>query len=175
MNPFEDFQKQAMKDTLNNTKGKHGRKTFMQEELSIDDILIADDKQTLKEAILTARRHGTRIRNRLYQGCAHPFSSSWSAHFLFSISPGHQCLLWQRVQVWPCPKGWYRHLSWWKEIHDIQELKVATWKKNSVVSDKCIHGLPVTIVSKNIKCLLVIKTIWNKTRNVATSVIMISL
>ena len=46
--------KQAMKDTLNNTKGKHGRRTFQQEEQSIDDILIADDKQALKEAILIA-------------------------------------------------------------------------------------------------------------------------
>ena len=46
--------KQAMKDTLNNTKGKHGRRTFQQEEQSIDDILIADDKQALKEVIRTA-------------------------------------------------------------------------------------------------------------------------
>jgi hypothetical protein len=46
--------KQAMNNTLNNTKGKHGRRTFMQEEQSIDDILIADDKEALKEAILTA-------------------------------------------------------------------------------------------------------------------------
>ena len=45
---------QAMKDTLNNTKGKHGRRTFQQEEQGIDDILIADDKQALKEAILMA-------------------------------------------------------------------------------------------------------------------------
>lgn len=43
-----------MKDTLNNTKGKHGRRTFQQEEQSIDDILIADDKETLKMAILTS-------------------------------------------------------------------------------------------------------------------------
>lgn len=35
-------------------KGKHGRRTFQQEEQSIDDILIADDKQALKEAILMA-------------------------------------------------------------------------------------------------------------------------
>ena len=46
--------KQAMKNTLGNTKGKHGRRTFQQEEQSIDDILIADDKQALKEAILMA-------------------------------------------------------------------------------------------------------------------------
>ena len=46
--------KQAMKNTLGNTKGKHGRRTFQQEEQSIDDILIADDKETLKTAILTA-------------------------------------------------------------------------------------------------------------------------
>lgn len=46
--------KQAMKNTLRDTKGKHGRRTFLQEEKSIDDILIADDKQALKEAILMA-------------------------------------------------------------------------------------------------------------------------
>ena len=63
------------------------------------------------------------------------FSSSWTAHFLFLIHPCHLHFLWQRVQVWPWPKGWYRHLSWWKEIHDIQKLKVATWKKDCVVSD----------------------------------------
>lgn len=52
---LEDAElKQAMKDTLNNTKGKHGRRTFQQEEQSIDDILIADDKRALKEAILMA-------------------------------------------------------------------------------------------------------------------------
>ena len=46
--------KQAMNNTLGNTKGKHGRRTVLQEEQSIDDILIADDKETLKTAILTA-------------------------------------------------------------------------------------------------------------------------
>ena len=46
--------KQSMNNTLGNTKGKHGRRTFMQEEQGIDDILITDDKQALKEAILTA-------------------------------------------------------------------------------------------------------------------------
>ena len=46
--------KQILKNTLDNTKGKHGRRTILQEELSIDNILIADDKQALKEAILTA-------------------------------------------------------------------------------------------------------------------------
>lgn len=46
--------KQLMKNTLVNTKGKHGRRTFMQEEQSIDGILITDDKEALKTAILTA-------------------------------------------------------------------------------------------------------------------------
>ena len=46
--------KQAMKNTLRDTEGKHGRRTYKQEEQSIDDILIADDKQALKEAILMA-------------------------------------------------------------------------------------------------------------------------
>lgn len=43
-----------MKNTLGNTKGKHGRRSFQQEEQSIDDILIADDKQALKKSILAA-------------------------------------------------------------------------------------------------------------------------
>ena len=52
---LEDAElKQAIKNTLGNTKGKHGRRTILQEEQNIDDILIADDKQALKEAILTA-------------------------------------------------------------------------------------------------------------------------
>jgi len=46
--------KQVMKNTLGNTKGNHGRGTFQQEEQSIDDILVADDKETLKMAILMA-------------------------------------------------------------------------------------------------------------------------
>ena len=73
-----------------------------------------------------------------HKGRTHPFSSSWTAHFLFLIHPCHPHFLWQRVQVWPCPKGWYRHLSWWKEIYDIQKLKVATWKKDCVVSDRSV-------------------------------------
>lgn len=46
--------KQVMKNTLGNTKGKYGRRTFQQEEQSIDDIFIADDKEALKTAILAA-------------------------------------------------------------------------------------------------------------------------
>lgn len=52
---IEDAElKQTIKTTLSNTKGKHGRRTILQEELTLDDILIADDKQALKEAIRTA-------------------------------------------------------------------------------------------------------------------------
>lgn len=52
---IEDAElKQNMKYALANTKGKHGRRTILQEELSLDDILIADDKHVLKEAIRTA-------------------------------------------------------------------------------------------------------------------------
>lgn len=51
----EDVElQQAMKNSLASTKGKHGRRTILQEELSIDDMLIADDKQALKDAICTA-------------------------------------------------------------------------------------------------------------------------
>ena len=46
--------KQILKNTLDNTKGKHGRRTILQEELNIDDILIVDDKQAFKATILTA-------------------------------------------------------------------------------------------------------------------------
>ena len=46
--------KQAIKTTLASTKGKHGRRTILQEEMSLDEILISDDKQTLKETIRTA-------------------------------------------------------------------------------------------------------------------------
>ena len=52
---IEDAElKQTIKTTLFNKKGKHGRRTILQEELTLDDILIADDKQALKEAIRTA-------------------------------------------------------------------------------------------------------------------------
>ena len=52
---IEDAElKQNMKNALDNTKGKHGRRTILQEELTLDDILIADDKHVLKEAIRTA-------------------------------------------------------------------------------------------------------------------------
>ena len=54
--------KQAMKDTPNNTKGKHGRRTFQQEEQSIDDILIADDKQALIVSYLTEVFRATQIQ-----------------------------------------------------------------------------------------------------------------
>lgn len=52
---IEDAElKQSMKNALVSTKGKHGRRTILQEERSLDDILIADDKQALKEVIRTA-------------------------------------------------------------------------------------------------------------------------
>ena len=52
---IEDMElRQTIKNALSNTKGKHGRRTILQEELSIDDILIAEDKSALKEAILSA-------------------------------------------------------------------------------------------------------------------------
>lgn len=46
--------RQAIKTTLANTQGKHGRRTILQEERSLDDILIVDDKHALKEAIMAA-------------------------------------------------------------------------------------------------------------------------
>lgn len=52
---IEDIEfRQTIKNALTNTKGKHGRRIIQQEELSIDDILIAEDKSALKGAILSA-------------------------------------------------------------------------------------------------------------------------
>lgn len=52
---IEDMEfRQTIKNALANTKGKHGRRIIQQEELSIDDILIAEDKSALKGAILSA-------------------------------------------------------------------------------------------------------------------------
>ena len=52
---IEDIEfRQTIKNALDNTKGKHGRRTIQQEELSIDDIIISEDKDALKEAISVA-------------------------------------------------------------------------------------------------------------------------
>ena len=52
---IEDVElRQTIKNALANTKGKHGRRIIQQEELSIDDILIAENKTALKETILVA-------------------------------------------------------------------------------------------------------------------------
>ena len=52
---IEDIEfRQTIKNALANTKGKHGRRIIQQEELSIDDILIAENKTALKETILVA-------------------------------------------------------------------------------------------------------------------------
>lgn len=52
---IEDIEfRQTIKNALDNTKGKHGRRTILQEELSIDDILTAENKTALKETILVA-------------------------------------------------------------------------------------------------------------------------
>lgn len=77
--------KQAMKNTLGNTKGKHGRITFQQEEQSIDDILIADDKQALKEAILMALNDMEREYETAYIKAALIRSHHLEPHTSFSL------------------------------------------------------------------------------------------
>ena len=77
--------KQAMKGTLNNTKGKHGRRTFQQEEQSIDDILIADDKQALKEAILMALNDMEHEYETAYIKAALIRSHHLEPHISFSV------------------------------------------------------------------------------------------
>ena len=51
---IRNFKKNAMRNALDNTKGNHRRRIIQQEELNIDDILIAEDKSALKGAILSA-------------------------------------------------------------------------------------------------------------------------
>ncbi len=82
----EDVElKQAIKNTLVNTKGKHGRRTILQEELSIDDILIADDKQALKEAILTALNDMEHEYETAYIKAALIRSHHLDPHISFSV------------------------------------------------------------------------------------------
>ena len=77
--------KQVLKNTLANTKGKHGRRTAQQEEQSIDDILIADDKQALKEAILTALNDMEHEYETAYIKAALIRSHHLDPHISFSV------------------------------------------------------------------------------------------
>ena len=77
--------KQILKNTLNNTKGKHGRRTILQEELSIDDILIADDKQALKEAIMAALNDMEHEYETAYIKAALIRSHHLDPHISFSV------------------------------------------------------------------------------------------
>lgn len=77
--------KQAMKNTLDNTKGKHGRGTVLQEEQSIDDILIGDDKEALKEAILTALNDMEHEYETAYIKAALIRSNHLDPHISFSV------------------------------------------------------------------------------------------
>lgn len=77
--------KLAMKNTLDNTKGKHGRRTVLQEEQSIDDILIGDNKEALKEAILTALNDMEHEYETAYIKAALIRSSHLAPHISFSV------------------------------------------------------------------------------------------
>ena len=88
-----------MKNTLRDTKGKHGRRTFQQEEQSIDDILIADDKQALKEAILMALNDMEHEYETAYIKAALIRSHHLEPHTSFSSFLRAICTFWQKVQV----------------------------------------------------------------------------
>lgn len=77
--------KQVMKNTLDNTKGKHGRRTVLQEEQSIDDILIADDKEMLKTVILTALNDMEHEYETAYIKAALIRSHHLAPHISFSV------------------------------------------------------------------------------------------
>ena len=83
---LEDAElKQAMKNTLGNTKGKHGRRTVQQEEQGIDDILIADDKKALKAAILAALNNMEHEYETAYIKAALIRSHHLEPHVSFSL------------------------------------------------------------------------------------------
>lgn len=77
--------RKAIKTTLSNTKGKHGRRTILQEVLSLDDILIADNKQTLKEAIRTALNEMEHEYETAYIKAALIRSCHLAPHTSFSV------------------------------------------------------------------------------------------
>ena len=83
---IEDVElKQAIKTTLASTKGKHGRRTILQEEMSLDEILISDDKQTLKETIRTALNEMEHEYETSYIKAALIRSHHFASHASFSV------------------------------------------------------------------------------------------
>lgn len=83
---IEDVElKQAIKTTLASTKGKHGRRTILQEEMSLDEILISDDKQALKEAIRTALNEMEHEYETAYIKAALIRSHHLAPHASFSV------------------------------------------------------------------------------------------
>ena len=83
---IEDVElKQAIKTTLASTKGKHGRRTILQEEMSLDEILISDDKQTLKETIRTALNEMEHEYETAYIKAALIRSHHLNPHISFSV------------------------------------------------------------------------------------------
>lgn len=83
---IEDVElKQAIKTTLASTKGKHGRGTILQEEMSLDEILISDDKQALKETIRTALNEMEHEYETAYIKAALIRSHHLAPHASFSV------------------------------------------------------------------------------------------
>ena len=83
---IEDVKlKQAIKTTLASTKGKHGRRTILQEEMSLDEILISNDKQTLKETIRTALNEMEHEYETAYIKAALIRSHHLDPHISFSV------------------------------------------------------------------------------------------
>lgn len=83
---IEDVElKQAIKTTLASTKGKHGRRTILQEEMSLDEILISDDKQALKETIRTALNEMVHEYETAYIKAALIRSHHLAPHASFSV------------------------------------------------------------------------------------------
>lgn len=76
---------QIVKTTIDNTHGKHGCRTFLQKEQCLDDILIADDKNALKEAIMAALNDMEHDYETAYIKAALIRSTHLAPHFSFSV------------------------------------------------------------------------------------------
>lgn len=128
--------KQAMKNTLGNTKGKHGRRTFQQEDQSIDDILIADDKQALKKAILTALDNMEHEYETAYIKAALIRSHHLDPHISFSLFLRAICTFSGREYKYdPAQRVDTVIYHDEKKFMTLQEFKVATGQKNCIVFD----------------------------------------
>ena len=121
---------QTMKNALANTKGKHGRRTILQEERSLDDLLSADDKQALKESIRTALNDMEHEYETAYIKAALIRSGHLDPNTPFAVFLRSICDFSGKEYKYDLVR-----YIWEGAIQDFQEFQVATGKKNSGIFD----------------------------------------